>query len=210
MAIGDVLRSFLSPAQYPFGIAWSGERLWIHNMNPAVVYEIDPQTGEELTSFPSSGANGGRGIAFSGTHLYAIHAIAPATMYKIHPNGHIVDTFPLVGGGVYWGLTWNGLQLWSSVLVTNVYRLLDPRDGAILDEFPFPGLPNTPDGVAWDGRLLWGCSSGSYLNKVDPVTGTLVWRQVGSPPLFSDIASDGHSLYGTSSIDGLVYQVSMS
>ena len=91
---GDVILSFNSPGQYPFGLAWDGQHLWNTNYDlteKGMIYKLDPSDGSITTSFnsPISG-NVPTGLTWDGTYLWCAESYfeqeQKGIIYKLDPS----------------------------------------------------------------------------------------------------------------------------
>ena len=81
----------------------------------------------------------------------------------------IVDSFPSPGNEPR-GLAWDGEYLWCADAEAGFVYKLDPSNGTIVSSFPF-AIGSNYGGITWsDDNNMW-IGNGSYVYKVDPITG---------------------------------------
>jgi DNA-binding beta-propeller fold protein YncE len=162
----EIVKSFPFPPGWLYGrdIAWDGASLWIGENFSSRIYEVDPNTGNVLSSFAGPNSNPW-GLAFDGVNL--LHATI--TLAGPPPDGLPDDVYVLTTqGGVLnsWlapdspnanahGCAFDPAtgSLWLSDSESDTIYELDPADGAIRSSFPAPG--SEVRGLTFDGQNLW-------------------------------------------------------
>ena len=157
------------------GIAWDGTNIWSHEYFSGMIYKLDPDTGDVLTSF--LGPTKGHDLAWDGNYLW-IDGITDIneqgsdnTIYQIDTSGNIMNSFaePSVGS---MGLTYDGTNLWSTFPDGNDEIIkIDPSTG---NELGSISSPTNSMGLAWDGNYLWTSTGSHTLWQIDPNDGSVV------------------------------------
>jgi len=110
---GDIISEFedLGIAQ-DHGIAWDGSSLWINDFSGLEVFEVNPNTGEVISSFeiPEMGS-GASGIAWDGQYLYLVNWLEHNQLYKVDRQGNFIEIFELEGEGGQ-TITYDGEYFW--------------------------------------------------------------------------------------------------
>ena len=52
---GEVLQSFKAPGNFPTGMTYDGENLWVADRQAKLIYCIDPENGKVIRSIPTPG-----------------------------------------------------------------------------------------------------------------------------------------------------------
>lgn len=118
------------------------------------------------------------GIGWDGTSIWfvndsnqMIHKMAPSTWTE-------VDVLSAPVASYAFGLDHDGMTLWGDTdSPEQVYQMND-TSGVVLNSFTSPF--SSPNGVAYDGGLVWHSGFGADLTLMDPVTGTVV-RTIPAP-----------------------------
>src|SRR5262245_15120525 len=148
----DVVKSFPFPPGWLYGrdIAWDGAALWIGENFTSKIYEIDPDTGNVLSSFFGPNANPW-GLAFDGVNLlHATITLAgpppgnlPDDVYVLTRQGGVLDTWlaPDSPNANAHGCAYDPAtgSLWLSDSESDTIYELDPANGAIRSSFAAPG-----------------------------------------------------------------------
>ena len=216
----EIVKSFPFPPGWLYGrdIAWDGASLWIGENFTSKIYEIDPDTGNVLSSFFGPNANPW-GLAFDGVNLlHATITLAgpppdnlPDDVYVLTRQGGVLDTWlaPDSPNANAHGCAYDPAtgSLWLSDSESNTIYELDPADGAIRSSFPAPG--SEVRGLTFDGQYLWGIDydtrslmqfdfSGNVQHAVSIAT-------LGNDP--EGLEFDGSYLWITENENDLIYQV---
>ena len=110
--VGDVIRSFQTPDDFPTGLTYDGKYLWNTDRKTDMLYKIDPKTGEILSTLPSPGYQP-EDLAFDGKYIWCLDK-EENMIHKLDPETGInVKTI--------WapcerprGMTFDGEYLWLS------------------------------------------------------------------------------------------------
>ncbi len=147
-ALGDVLSSFISPKDSPWGLAWDGTNLRHVDQSEKRIYRLTT-TGGILSSF-SSPDDKSTGLTWDGANLW-IADEEQKKVYKLSSTGSVLTWFNTPQDKSR-GLTWDGTSLWlADDDVDRIYRL--STSGTVLSSFPTPA--SSPRGLTWDGANLW-------------------------------------------------------
>jgi len=189
-AVVEVLDVQLPEAVPGTGLTWGAGSLWYshsHNSEgtePLTVYEIDPDSGQILSSFPSPAAGDTTSLAWDGDYLWVSGFEEP--FYKVETDGSPATSlspsmdFPL-------SLCWVDGYLWSAGFSDQepetLYKI-DPATGLAVwsVQTRFNGI-----GIAYDGTGLWMATDAGLIRfKPDalPLTNHSSypqWQTVGSP-----------------------------
>ncbi len=164
---------FISPGDYPHGLASDGTHLWHTEHEGRRIHQLT-SAGEIIRSFPFSAANP-RGIEYHDGQLY----VATATrIYRVNSEtGASLSSFasPLGGNIDHQGLAMAGDRLWIATRGSGNARIYaaNPNTGALQASIPAPG-PN-PRGLAYHDGLLWCLeSSGGLLHAISPDDGEII------------------------------------
>jgi hypothetical protein len=174
---------------WPADLAWDGSSLWYADGRTDRIYQLDPETGKEISSFASP-SPWPRGLTWDGQYLWLAGGnvfTSEDFIFKMDTQGNEIARFNAPEQRVdLWpsGLAWDndspgGPYLWVSIYYTKVtpsqiYKL-DPKN-----ELSAVGLFRSPtswgvQGLAWDGEYLWmntfDTTHADQIIKVDPDTG---------------------------------------
>jgi len=124
-----------SPSQWPCGVDWDGTNLWIaDHLGSMTMFEVDPATGETLSSFPLAGSSFAGGVAWDGTYLYQGRnpGVGSGSINKYLPDGTLVDELPAPRGArLPMGLAFDGENLWCVDCNVDSLYAVDPGDGSV-------------------------------------------------------------------------------
>jgi len=160
---------------YVLGATYLNGSLWLQQFFPDnTTYEIDPNTGNVLSSFLSPAADP-RGLTNDGTDLWIMDASGQIA-YQITTTGTVVRSVSIPM--VQWAMdaAWNHqrgtLFLVDNSAANNIKELdVSGSTATLLDEFAHP-TPNPsvdiPEGITYDGQHLWTCSFyGAWIWQID-------------------------------------------
>ncbi len=210
---GQVLTSFNTPGDYPSGLTWDGQHLWVTDFQTDKIYELD-KNGKVLRSIESP-AYWPTGLAFDGKYLWNSDVKGQIPQGDEYHNGKIYQIDPKDGFVLKTitaptpspiGLAWDGAYLWC---VDNIHRKLiqfDPNDGTTIKEFPSPA--GSPQGITFDGEYLWiSDRSQDEIYRVNPKTGN-VFLIAKAPGKYSrDLCYDGKNLWNVDFIAKKIYKL---
>jgi hypothetical protein len=189
---GVPMHTFATPGSNPSGLAYADELLWNSDVGTAMIYELDPATGDVLRDFGAPGP-APRDLAWDGLTLWCvdsdlemIHQIDPVT-------GGVIHGFQTPGAMPY-GLTWIDGKLWCTDSGTDLlYELL--TDGSIVRTLPSPGP--APCGLGSDGSILWVADSDTDMLYPIEVGPTAVEEATTAPLAYDDFKGAPNPFRGT-------------
>ena len=212
---GQIVQSFNAPGNYPSGLTWDGQHLWVTDFQTDRIYELNDQ-GKVIRSIESP-AYYPVGLAFDGKYLWNADSkgLIPqgdeyhrGKIYKIDPkDGQILQTLPAPTPSPA-GLAWDGHYLWC---VDNIHRKLiqfDPEDGTTIKEFRSPA--NGPQGITFDGEYLWISDRlQDKIYRVDPASGNVILITNAPGKYARDLCWDGKNLWNVDFESKKVYKLKM-
>ncbi len=136
---GTVLCQFSVPTDYPGGLAWGDNQLWLseyQHMYPVCsLFSIDPliscQTGSaDITNTFEIPDIGGRGLAWDGTNILVAGEDSsiselPCWILKMTPVGEEIQRYELLVKRVQ-DIAWDGDTVWILHYGPKVLRSSDP------------------------------------------------------------------------------------
>ena len=134
------------------------------------------------------------GLEHDGTGLWLVDATAHV-ISRVNPeNGAVLDGRPAPAAAETFGLAFDGVQLWGDSRSPDQLYRADPITGAVSATFTAPG--GAPNGLEWDGGLLWHSDVTAPLRLLDPTTGGVV-HEAPAPGrgLARGLAWDGDRLW---------------
>ncbi len=118
------------------------------------------------------------GIGWDGASIWfvddsnqMIHKMDPSTWTEL-------DFLSAPAASYAFGLDHDSLTLWGDTDSPGQVYQMDDSNGAVLNSFASPHA--APNGVAYDGGLVWHSGFGANLTLMDPTSGTVV-RTIPSP-----------------------------
>ncbi|MBM4388131.1 MAG: SMP-30/gluconolactonase/LRE family protein [Deltaproteobacteria bacterium] len=142
-----------TPGSCPTGIAFDGKNLWVADHKSDVIYEISPDDGKVVSSFPAP-ANRPAGVAVDpAAKTLFVSDLGEKRIYLIDMESQIVvHSFesPVENPA---GLAWDGKALYVSDSREDKIHSIDARDGTTINTIPAPSENVT--GLAFDGKYLW-------------------------------------------------------
>ncbi|OGB65777.1 MAG: hypothetical protein A2Y94_06265 [Caldithrix sp. RBG_13_44_9] len=231
---GEGVLKTIPTDQYPGGLAWDGQYLWLGYLASSqlrTIDKIDTLDGRIISSIPEPRPEAGaeiRGLAWDGSRLwvyrYRFGSSTASTwdyIYKMDTTGVVLDSIRSPFEDYCGGMTFGNGNLWisqyysSSPGFNNVIHQVDTSSGAILQTFPTQG--EQPMGVAFDGLFVWCAEDTGYgatrreIYQYDPAngsyTGTFIDNPDDSP---RDMAWDGSCLWLVGYYTRLIYKISIS
>ncbi len=147
---GEIAGRFEAPSPQPWGMTHDGENLWMVDFAEKRIYKLDPDTCEELASYPTPDPVGGcKGVVWDGTFLNVMGWTSPV-IYRMDRQGVLVDTVILKQGGGG-GIAWDGSYFW---VPEGAGRILKYDSGGDCAGWIYSASEGTWD-MAWDGEYLW-------------------------------------------------------
>lgn len=210
---GDVLHSFKAPGNFPTGITYDGENLWVADRQTKLIYCVNPDNGKVIRSIPTP-AYWPTGLCWDGKFLWAadVKGGLPLSenytglIYKLDPeNGDILHTVYAPGNRPR-GLAFDGKYLWCTDNGSDEIIQFSPEDGTTIKSFRSPSTD--PRGLTFDGEYLWVSDRlRDEIYMVDTETG-MVFIISDSPGKFSmGMAYDGMFLWNADTEEDKIYKL---
>lgn len=152
---GEILKSFLTPTDFPFGLAFDGQFLWLADGTNRI-FKLTQDGAiagqfEVPTDYPG-------GLAWDGSHLWLAEYEGPrqrtysidAIRSCLSGTAVLVDSMNTPGGGSP-GLAWSGSDLLAATAKDSLY--LFTRNGVVLHAYALPVVEVTD--LTWDGQAIW-------------------------------------------------------
>jgi hypothetical protein len=191
--IGDPVRGFASPGDYPEGLCWDGSHLWSNNFTDGRLYKLDPRTGVVVASYGGGGLpRKPEGLAWDGEHVWTCDWETGRIFKLKETDGQLrIVSFgdKPAGSGPAVGLTWDGQSLWLSTWGSELYERgqLWKLDPATLQPVEMLRLPvHWVEDLAWDGCFIWSVDWLYHIGfAIDPATGDTLhtYRTPGRNPV---------------------------
>lgn len=208
---GEVVRSFNTPGQFPTGLAFDGEKLWLADRKTQMIYAIDPVSGQVVHEIPSP-AYWPTGLAWDGSSLWCadVKGGIPLSenyqglIYRISPDDGTVQKVIPAPTGRPRDLAWDGTYLWCVDEHSDQIIQFSPDDGTTIRSMRAPAIDSR--GLAFDGRYLWVSDRRmDEIYMVDPENGQVLII-ADAPGKFSrGLAWDGEYVWVADSQDDKLY-----
>jgi hypothetical protein len=188
---GDVVAAF-PIGDYPTGLAWDGDRLWLADRDCSMLYAIDPSSGAVMDSIECP-AFSPLGIAYGEGCLW-ISGYYEKGIYKLDVTTRKVVDMISAPGDLTTGLAWDNGYLWASDASAREIVKLDPLDGARMKTIKAPSRYS--NGLAFDGEYLWVSDRlADKIYSVVPATGLVVLALDSPGPYPRGLAWNGKTLW---------------
>jgi len=218
------VKEFDSPGEFPTGLTWDGEYLWVTSFISERIYKVDPDDGRVIESFSSPDSDP-EGLAWDGNYIwhvdggnaYELGEEAELYIYKIDPqSGDATQMFEAPGGLNAEDLAWGGGYLWyvdgapeaEAEGTTTIYKI-DVSNGEVVKEFSAPG--NHPSGLTWIGSYLW---HSDYYNEkiyiINPDNGDVIDSFSAPSEYPGGLAWDGSYLWCADWNSDKIYSMDVS
>ncbi|XXT14911.1 hypothetical protein WME94_32155 [Sorangium sp. So ce429] len=163
------------------GVTHDGRRLWVLSSNDDrhVLYELDEATSTPLRSHPlpsliSSRGVTAHGIAWVDGTIWISIAGNTNELVQVHPDtGRILRKLSAPTEMGPTGLAFDGLQLWLSGSIGDVFRL-SMQNGGIEQHFPIAQSDVRNQGIAHRAGELWVAGLFEQMVVYSPVDGALL------------------------------------
>lgn len=169
-ANGSIIKQCPSP-DYPAGITWDGQYLWIVGYNNHRIYKVDPDSCQVI-HWILTPASSPQGLAWDGSYLWHVDT-GTDTLYRLDPQtGNVIYSRSI--GSI------SGTPIDLDFVQGEIYMVdgaakrivkFNPYSGQLTTP-PIIGLPGTsPYGLAWDGQNLFLSDFGTdriYLLSLAP------------------------------------------
>ncbi|MFC1993621.1 YncE family protein [Chloroflexota bacterium] len=185
---GAVLNGFPTPVFVSLegleGLAYCNGRMFFVTtpgdapFGAETIYEINPETGAVINSFPAPPNDGIDALGLSTDRLFASDFQANTILVLNPDNGALMTSFselpPLSGGGTFAGVSEGAALLFTDV-EEEVIFVLDASNGELLDVIPFPEGVHDVYGLGFSASrntLFLGEADGpDTIYEVSPVDG---------------------------------------
>ena len=214
--LGQPVRGFPSPGDYPEGLAWDGRFLWCNNFTDGALYKLDPADGHVVTVYRGGGLPlTPEGLAWDGQHLWTCDW-QTGDIYELREGSggiEIVAQHPKpANAGSTVGLAWDGSSIWLSCMRTGDTAQLFELDPTTLEVRAVRDLPvyNIED-LTWDGRWLWSFDWLFAIGfAIDPATGDTLHTYAAPGPNPVGSAWDGTHLWTTDTTADSIWALDIS
>lgn len=213
-------------SQYPGGLTWDGQHLWLGSTSSGqlrTIDKIDPVTGAVLKSIPEPRPEAAaeiRGLAWDGDYLWVYRERFGSStpdrwdyIYRMDTTGVVLDSIRSPFEDYTGGMAWGDSSLWlSQYNPPNVIHRVNPNTGAI--EQTINAVGEQPMGVAWDGQFVWAAEDTGFgatrqeIYQYDPTTGSYTGTYLRNPDNSPrDMAWDGQYLWLVGYNTQQIYQI---
>jgi hypothetical protein len=201
--LGEPVRSFAAPGDYPEGLCWDGTHLWVNNFTDGSLAKVDPASGATLATYRGGGLPASpEGLAWDGERLWTCDW-RTGRIFALRETETGIQILSWhdkpAGAGSTVGLEWDGSHLWLATWYSELHDRgqlwkLDPQTLEALAMLPLP--VHWVEDLAWDGRYLWSVDWLFAIGfAIDPATGDTLhtYRTPGRHPVGQ--AWDGEFLW---------------
>ena len=210
---GEVDKTFKTPGNYPSGLTWDGQNLWISDFKTDRIYQLDSK-GNVIKDIPSP-AYWATGLTWDGKYLWVsdYKGLIPqgdeyhrGKIYKIDPeNGHILHSMDAPTPAPV-SITWDGKYLWCVDDISRVMIQFDPNDGTTIKELIAPA--SAPEGITFDGKYLWVSDRmRDQIYMVNPATAYVIVTANAPGNYARDLAWDGKRLWNVDLESKQIYSI---
>jgi hypothetical protein len=189
--VGEVVEQFMTP-DYPTGLAWDGESIWLADRDCEWIYALSPSSGSLLDSVPCPSFSP-LGLAFGDGCLW-VSGYYEDGIYKVDLDSRRVVDVISAPGQLTIGLAWEDGYLWACDASAKEIVKLDPADGTPIRSIKSPS--RYAHGLAFDGKYLWVSDrSHDKIYKVEPEKGWVVLAIDSPGPYPRGLAPDGKHIW---------------
>jgi len=204
--IGDVIKSFPAPDQFPTGLAYDGKHLWLADRKTDLLYQIDISSGKTNATLPAPGFSP-TGLAWDGSHLWCIDD-KEKLLYRINPATGVAERIIEAYTNNPKDICWDGKLIWLADDKLDLILSIDPEDGMMISNFASPS--SNPDGLTWDGKYLWISDRGeNMLYRVEPQSGAVIAKLHTPDQYARGLAWDGAYLWNVDYQSDKIYKISL-
>lgn len=208
---GEVVRSFAIPGNFPTGLAFDGNLIWLADRKAQSIFAIDQQSGKVAAEIPSP-AYWPTGLAWDGEALWCadVKGGLPLSenysglIYRISPvNGDVLKVINAPTKRPR-DLAWDGKYLWCVDDKSHEIIQFSPDDGTTIKTLRSPA--NDTRGLAFDGQYLWVSDRMmDEIYMVDPENGQVLIITDAPGAFTCGLAWDGEYIWAVDSQDDKLY-----
>ncbi len=210
---GEVEKSIPTPDNFPTGLCFDGQNLWIADRGTDKLYYINLENGKVIRSIESP-AYWPMGLAWDGQYLWNADFRGRSDksedldgmIFKIDPkDGTILKTLQAPAKSVK-GLTFDGKYFWCVDDRNDKIIQFSQVDGTTIKSFASPA--KDPKGITFDGKYLWiSDRETDEIYMVDPNTGFVIVIIDAPGNYVHGLAVNGNKLWAVDYEDNKVYQL---
>jgi hypothetical protein len=210
---GEVEKSIPTPGNYPTGLCFDGNNLWIADRETDKLYYINPENGKVIRSIESP-AYWPMGLAWDGQYLWNADFRGrtdksedlDGMIFKIDSkDGTILKTLQAPAKSVK-GLTFDGTYFWCVDDRSNKIIQFSQVDGTTIKSFASPA--KDPKGITFDGKYLWiSDRETDEIYMVDPNTGFVIVILDAPGNYVHGLTVNNNKLWAVDYEDNKVYQL---
>jgi PKD repeat protein len=157
---GEEISRIPTPGNSPGGLAYDGEHLWTiaEGESGIEIYEIDPQSGDVITSLEAGSIGSSAGLAWGKGFLWATDSEYIAQIDPSTPSGESVQEFesPYF---VPTGVAWDGGYLWETATANNTITRVNVGRISQTNAPPNASLEYSPDQPTVGTQITFDASS---------------------------------------------------
>ncbi|MCF8368819.1 MAG: hypothetical protein K9G76_07225 [Bacteroidales bacterium] len=210
---GEVLKSYDIPGDFPTGLTFDGQNLWLADYQTDLLYCVDPATGKVILTIQAP-AYWPEGLAWDGEALWnadvkggiPLSENYAGKIYRVNPkDGTLLKTIQAPCTTPR-GLTWDGTYLWCVDSDSDEVIQFSPDDGTTIRSFSSPA--NDPRGITFDGKYLWISDRiKDEIYMVDPKTGSVIIITDAPGAFTRGLAFDGENLWAVDFQEDKLFQL---
>jgi transglutaminase-like putative cysteine protease/streptogramin lyase len=202
--VGDVVKSFPSPGNFPTGLTFDGKYIWNADRKTDMLYKIDPQSGNVIDSMSSPGFQL-EDLAFDGKDIWCLD-IQEGLIHRFNPATGITEKTIAAPCDRPHGMTYDGEYLWLSDIGSDEIMQISTEDGTTIKSFKAPA--GNVYGLAFDGKYLWAAdriSDKIYL--IQPETGDVIFFFESPGKYARGLAFDGTNIWNADYQSDSIYSI---
>lgn len=213
---GEVIKSFATAGEFPTGLTYDGEHLWMADRQTDLLYKLNAETGEVLKKLEAPGY-WPTGLTFDGNYLWcsdvkggiALSEHYDAKIYQIDPkDGTVIKTLPAPSSGAR-GLAWDGEYLWTVDNRSDQVIQFSTTDGTTIRSFKSPS--GEPRGLTYENGFLWTSDrKADEIYRVDTESGSVVLVTDAPGPFAVGLAADEETLFALDDQTNKLYHLKMN